>query len=1130
MFDFNDRQERALDLTQHVVLTAAAGSGKTSVLVERFVRLLETTNFQPRKIVALTFTEEAAREMRERVARAVAERAQAFGHLPDNPWTEVSGRLSQASITTIHGFCLQIINPNFSLLGLDPETRVLSPAEQPVLLDETILASLNRAAQQRDPDLALLLDSLSIHTIASCLKELVGRRNAFREIVSDERAYAVLEDLYRQEACHWIQQSSEWRKLCEVLQTLPAMLLRAPGTMSQRCQDQLSWISQRDGLSDYELVSGMAGTLTRRFSPSRLWKESDWSETVKQAWSGLRSVLAKHPLHFDPIEAYQEALFQDAVGALTRFYERVLEDYSQAKQALGAIDFEGLLGLARSLLESDEMCLQMQRRYPILLVDEFQDTNQIQWEILRALLGPNSNFMAVGDDKQSIYRFRQADVSVFREVRKWVARVGKTVEMPENYRSGHRLVDFNNQVFAKLFKGNLDYEAVHQEMVAAGSEEIPGGVESFFSEPEDPIAEHVRVASWIEHLMKEGRVPSEIAILLRTRNRLKLYEEALSSRDIPFVTVAGAGFFESQEVLDSICLLRWLADPDSEIALAGVLRSSFFSLSDECLLELSKQPGETLTEKLMSGAARPDEVAFACRVLSRLRSRASEGRYPSQLLRTALRETGYEQILASSSQSQIKLGNLRKLSRLFCEFEEQRSPSLRSLLRFLDGVLASGGNEPESNASLDGKEGVRIYTIHGAKGLEFPVVILPDLGYPFSAAPNDQLYLFTEHPDHRGRALAGLLLCNPRDYYREYEHPHYRVLQKLDSYRQLAEEKRLLYVAMTRSREHLILIGRRGAADSYAGWLLECGAEEHQVAHPFVLAPEGCEDLVQLDFSQPDEQSFAGDEPIKTTLQRPNRPRTVWSPTQVSSYLSCPRRFYLSEVEGVPEEAELSLTPTWSEEAVVGTVVHEVLERMPGLSEPNRIQEAVSKILRRLLPAQEMDIEGIENRICGHLDRVSRHPVFDRLRHADGSVSEREFHWQVGACRVQGVIDRLIEEGQGNWVVVDFKTSGDPAPWDRSATNSRNQDQLAIYLAAMHRILKPAKLSGLLLFTATGHVERIDWQPNLQARTEELIRALPLNESPDRYPKTPFLQRCQCCPHLTNGHCDGAAVVQQTLW
>ena len=1025
MFDFNDSQERALDLTQHVVLTAAAGSGKTSVLVERFVRLLETANFQPRKIVALTFTEEAAREMRERVAKAVGERARAFGHFPDNPWTEVSGRLSQASITTIHGFCLQILSPNFSRLGLDPETRVLSPAEQPVLLDETTLTSLNRAAHQKDPDLALLLDSLSIRTITSCLKELVGRRNAFREIVSDDQAYSVLEDSYRQEACHWIQQSSEWRKLCEVLQALPPQLLRAPGTMSQRCQDQLSWISQRDSFSDRELVSGMAGTLARRFSPSRLWKESAWSETIKQAWHGLKSVLAKHPLYLDPVEADQESLFQDVMGALIRFYERILKDYSQAKKALGAIDFEDLLDLARSLLESDEISLEMQRRYPFLLVDEFQDTNQIQWEILRALLGPNSNFMAVGDDKQSIYRFRQADVSVFREVRKWVAQVGKTIEMPENYRSSRRLVDFSNQVFSTLFRGSLDYEAVHQEMVAAGSEKIPGEIESFFSEPEDPIAEPVRVASWIEHLMKAGRAPSEIAILLRTRKHLKLHEENLSSRGIPFVTVAGAGFFESQEVLDSICLVRWLADPDSEIALAGVLRSSFFNLSDECLLELSQQPGETLTEKLMSPTANPwpDEVVFALQVLTGLRRRVQGGCYPSQLLRAALRETGYEQILAASSQSQVKLGNLRKLGQLFCDFEEQRSPSLRRLLRFLDGVFANRGNEPESNASLEGKEGVRIYTIHGAKGLEFPVVILPDLGYPFSAAPKDQLYLFTEHRDRRGRALAGLLLWNPQDYYREYEHPHYRVLQKLDGYRQLAEEKRLLYVAMTRAREHLILIGRRGAADSYASWLLDCGAEKHQVAHPFVLAPTGSADLIQLDFSQPDEQSFAGDEPMTVALERPYRQRTVWTPTQVSSYTSCPRRFYLTEIEGVPEEAELSLVPPWSEEAAIGTVVHEILERMPGLGEPNQIEEAVSQILRRLLPRQGVDLKGIENRILGHLDRIRQHPVFDRLRQAETSMSEREFYWQVGACRVQGVVDRLIEERQGNWVIVDFKTT-----------------------------------------------------------------------------------------------------------
>lgn len=1139
--EYDEFQRRALDLSSHMVVSAAAGSGKTRVLVGRYLKILERYGHQPHKIVAITFTEEAASQMAARIReRVLARLSSARSREAERLWETVLEALGDAPITTLHGFCLRLLRDHGSRIGLDPGFVVLTGGDQRLLLDRCLQELLDSWSSTRLPAFATLLRYLPYRRIERVLTELVQRRNHLRVRSSLDQG-ELLHRLYRRETARFLVRSEPWDRLRRLLERVPKRLLIRNDSFARKCVRQRELFRVRPSLDEKEFLVRFRESLGLAARPSKAWKHWERRPELVKCWKALKEEFGRYPLQVSPPSDESgfdgDAHFEAATRALEELAGLALDRYRAEKRQDSLLDFDDLLALARSLVRVAEVRRILRGRHRFFLVDEFQDTNRLQWEILQPLLGPDSNFFAVGDDKQSIYRFRDADVSVFRAVRKWVRNRGRVVEMRRNYRSHSSLVRFSNRVFRTLMQPGLDYEAVHQEMTPVRQESAIAdpGVRGLLYEklPQGYGSEAEVAAEAAKVLLSEGYQAHEIAVLLRTRNRLQEFENAFCRWSLPFSARGGNRLHDQPEIVDLMNLLGFLNDPGRDLDLLGVLRSPLFSFSDEDLLLLSLQKGSGIWEKLRStessrgGASR--HWVYARELLEAWLQAPHQG--SAAILSQVIAETGYAEIMAGGGRGDLARTSIHRLQDLARRFEIDHGPSRRPFLRHLEGLRRLGAHE--GGFAEGGSDRIRVHTIHGAKGLQYPAVILPDLGAPLLAGRNDPCFGQTvgKEPD---RYCFGLSIRNPLGRYEQYRHPHYEMLRRLDRYRQTAEEKRLLYVALTRAREKLVLIGRKSSRPSYAHWLQEADAEVS-------MAPLTLRALVRSHKSNgrdsgENELSPAVTSPVLTKDSVPavrSHPRgstsegwskTTWTPTEIVSYYRCPRHYFHSRVEGRTE----SPASGWRESAaaLVGSAVHELLENQGALGSQDELDRFLERWRARLGHVySEEEIRRMSRRIEESVEGVRKSRLADRLAAARRVFSEKRFHLLEQGRVVTGIIDKLFQEGNGRWVVVDFKTSPlVKRPGGGRIVKRDYRLQVQLYLWAVSRVLDTINLEGHLLFTQAGALVPVAFDAGVAVQCERLVAGLPRTGDRGHFPRTETPEVCSGCGFKTGRVCPGAAV------
>ncbi|HEX5851804.1 MAG TPA: UvrD-helicase domain-containing protein, partial [Solirubrobacteraceae bacterium] len=726
MRTLTDEQEQAVARRgEPLLLSAAAGSGKTSVLVERFVTAVREDGVAPGRILAITFTERAAGELRERVRARFLELGE----------REAARDTEAAFVGTFHGFCARLLRAHPLMAGLDPDFTIL---------DEGL------AGRLRDRAFSL----------------------ALRDFVHEERPAAV-----------------------DLLATYGVD--RAHG-MIAAVHAQLR--SQGQRLPRLPSPTGMAQGL----APA----------------SGAPENPEPGPEHAEAVAAC--VLFDELLAGFGSAYE-------QLKSARGAVDFDDLELCARELLdERSSIRDAWSRRFELLMVDEFQDTNPRQLAILRAL--DRENLFTVGDELQSIYGFRHADVSLFRARRAQLAEGGGAIALRRNFRSRAGLLDVVNAAFAERF---ADFDPLvagrEEELRLEGepraellltsrsgweeSEGLAGRIADGL--PTAPLwrqAEARLLAQRVAELIDDGQARAgEIVVLLRAMGDLDVYERALQRCGVRTLAAVG-GFWEHQQVGDLLAYLRALANPLDEEALYATLASPLagVSLDGLALLARAAREGrrgawdaalavgvdEDALPAVLSARDRLLLVAFCARL--RDERAAASRRSVSQLLVRAIDASGYREHVLGLDWGQRRLANVHKLLRLARRFEVSEGRDLRG---FLDHVahLRDAQSSAEPDAPVDGVEpdAVRLMTIHAAKGLEFAVVCIADLGRAQNTRVGDLLV----DGERVGLQLAHLDGSKPTpalDYERLCEERRAAEAQ---------EEDRIVYVAMTRAREHLILSG-----------------------------------------------------------------------------------------------------------------------------------------------------------------------------------------------------------------------------------------------------------------------------------------------------------------------------------
>ena len=1080
---FTAAQTRAITAAHSVAIAAGAGSGKTRVLAERVVHLLETGT-APGQIAAVTFTEAAAAELRERIGTYVEARAEAE---PER-WADVLSRLPLMQVSTIHALCGRVAREHPVESGAGLNFRVLDEAESAEWLEahlSGVLAELPVEVLLEVPGrirAEVIRTLLEDPTSAGAALEVAARTAGLDPITRAHQA--------------WSSVQSEWTA---ALATLAAVSGPAGDVLETARQAALG-AGPLPVLGDrLRALRTALGAVTGNVGKG--WAADD-KKAAGAALRTLKALSARDDLLGETTDASDA--HDRAILALQTIFTHVLTRFSELKGEQEVATFADLEVCADRALADQRVRGYYGERWTHLLIDEAQDTNPVQWRILSALAADTVNLTVVGDEKQSIYAFRRADVGTFREARETVARRGgEVIGMTTSFRTHDRLVTAVNAFFASLMTGpdaarptaaTFDPLQAHRTASPAGEDAPSVEVHALLGEGAGVLreAEGNFIASRVQALLLAGTLVydrelgtarplrlSDVALLFRTRTKLGAYEEALSRAGLPYVVHGGRGLYARPEIMDAASLLRAVADPTEDVFLAAVLRGPHVHLSDPQLLSVGElhTPGDSLWDAAQRSA--DPQVQQAVTLIRELRER-SVTLSASQVLAEADARTGALLVHAAQPDGARRVANLRLFQGLLRRWAQDGLRDVVGVAGQLARLERLGAQAAE--AVSPHPDAVQLMTIHGSKGLEFPVVIVAD-ALRQGGGPS---------PAVRFDAELGAALRLP---HAEGETPEWSALKAAETERELSESERVAYVAFTRAADLLILsvVSDTGAAamkrfEAFMGHVPEAG-----VARAY-LAPDEVPLPTVMTFSP------VGGQRLLDVQTGPGviLPGTL-PVTSLGTFLGCPRSFAYRHLEG-----RAPLATLWSERHAAEATNPE--GRLAG----RQIGDAVHRALEHGWTPAEMQAK------LSYFAPADLQTVITLVRRMGGDVyaevqgrpyqRERAIQVPLDGLTFEGIVDAFDPEGG---LVLDYKT-------DRHVDPEHHLPQLSLY--AHH--LGATRAALAYLRHDTLHVfEQGDLQRGLD-RVRDAVRRL----QDKTFDPTPS-PACRYCSF--RGVCDAAS--QETV-
>jgi len=1123
-------QKKAALSSENVVLRAAAGSGKTTVLVARFIESFKSELEHERdlsiaeslsSIVAITFTEKAAAEMKERIRSLLIdalETGPTRAQLPGG-WRQARDAMGQSNLGTIHSFCASVLRRFPLEAGLDPEFTILDETESYLMRREAVESLFSDSAESAKPEEPT--SPFAIYPRYKGIQLLLP--------------------------------------LVEQFETLRRHLLLYAETPQEKLAQRIEELLERAG--------------------HKLPQHKD-----------------NAPIYDPLLEALRLKLL--AQGALLAH-----SIYTTRKRSLSLLDFEDLQTSLLKLLSDPGGAIldRLRAEFATIMIDEFQDTDRFQWELARMLSSTRDGairrgkLFVVGDEMQSIYGFRGANLKAFGDTTAEIEGHGGTVvQMRENFRSLPNIIEFINLLFAE------DTESQDLSSASMLARRIPqpkdhtGTIELLFPEPEGLKKENVRaeaelltrrIAAMVEDNTRLSKAVydktarqlrpcryDDIALLIRGRTHLATYQDALRRAGIPFSIAGGLGFYERPEIGDISSLLKVLLDPKDDVALAGLLRSPFFLVSDEALFWLSSTSTHTgrdrsLWKKLASlvqrGAATvapwgapaldplDEEALLFSYDLLREASRRSATDGPAGIIRFMLRRTGALASYAAAPDGAQSLSNLDKIDDILNAWDRNGHRSLPAVVRLLDKLSTQGVREAEAQPDVAFGEGLKIMTIHAAKGLEFPIVVVVDVFAKPYWGSSDQVYIDPE-------LGLGLKVLDATAWGKQVNTRLREAIKPRLKKAASDEQKRLWYVACTRARDHLLLSGSaQGKPNQTLGYkalgLLDialdsvaneaASIEIKGIDRPVLLFTskrhlprETAPSDTQGEFIR---RLFAAGSLFTQTVDPQNslEPQLRYalscgpagfepevSPSDLDSYSACPRRYLLERILGpvlVADEGQpiRDSDRRQTQGAEFGTLVHEALEQLDFRDDTND-----ERLLASL--AETSGSSTLCDALRGILSTFRGSQLAKALRGARRVRREVPFILRRDSGVLRGKIDLLYEDESGRMSIVDYKTDV-----DSTGIVERYKAQLAAYAVAASPLLGIASSDlGVSIYLArTGELlplsmdaDSTAWAVSLM---DELCAALLCaRERPffDCFPERPAA--CKDCYAATRLACHKEAV------
>ncbi len=1143
---FTPIQERAIrTLDKNILLNAGAGSGKTRVLVERYLHLLDMNlDWSLNSLVAVTFTQKAAAEMRERVRRALSERYEKSRHdeALSRRWANILTAMDSARIDTIHGLCASILRANAAEAGIDPEFVVLDEIEAAILLDN-VIDDLLRTLARGDDDpstsgILALFEAYDMRDVREILKAFAATSVILPALSDDvmdswramwRREGMALIDGLREDTGFW--KLAAWQDgIFPEGDKITDAWLDCHGLQKRlrECQDLEAAVECLMPISKINLQGGSPNAWGGR---DALREAKAGLEIIRDHVKSLLEQIGEAPNETDEAAAQLIPVWHSLIM-------RMKAAYVAAKRARAALDFDDLEVYTRDLLVKYPHVRARYRNaeFQHVLVDEFQDTNAVQWEIVRALadIDAPGRVFVVGDPKQSIYAFRGADVSVFERVREQFKRLkhGEELNMPLSFRTHHPLVGGFNHFFHQLlvrdqssvvklwqvefgegmeaFRRDAPASYPPIEFLMLHRDQLPEGQRSVDDArlwEAQAIAERLREIVEIEHRPVYDREMEivrpirygDIALLFQAMGNAPLYERALKAAGLPYVTIAGQGYYDRQEVWDVLNLLRALYHPGDNLSLAAALRSPMFGLSDEMLLDLRSLQDEvgniaTLWNALESAASEwADESVFtnaherplvqwAWATLHELRVLA--GRVSiHELLRVAYERTGILAVLTGLPDGDRRRGNLEKL---LTTAELSGKTTLSAFTHYLSDLTQ--GEVREGEAMLDAENAVTLMTVHKSKGLEFPLVVLVDASRTLSHNMDNSKVLF----DPVVGLSCKVYSAGEKKYVDSYAT---RRTMNLRKERDEAERKRLLYVAATRAQDYLIISGQVRAdrnsgvltSDGWMKWLID-GYRLHDADHDgeereydwgkvLIKLPEAPADLDGREASIAlDSWMIGGEvEPKAPPLMRRvmverDAPARAMSVTQIAdlggALYGMPmnhrelfrQRWRRSILYATPGRIEfISDRAARAMGRKVGEIVHRVLQLRDPEADSTELKSLIDSFAWEEGFIDPAEREKLVNLVLLQLGNVAKSHVQNWIRSARRVYRELPFVFKTEKRMIHGVMDVLIERDNGEWAVIDYKTNQvrhyKPARSELEVHAKRYVLQVGVYAAAVDQLV-----------------------------------------------------------------------------
>lgn len=991
-----DRQEIAIKtIDKNVAVNAGAGTGKTKVLTERFVHILEHGNLEDGKevesIVAITFTKKATQEMVDRIRKEIRKK------ISKGPkWKRYYRDMEKANISTIHSFCARILRENPIEAKVDPLFEVIEDFISTRLLKETIKEILSKKIEEDD----------DVYTVVKAFKKnsvdfLV---NDFYQVYNKIRTIGTPLIEVKENTLEYLKSLKIEEENIEIIKdTLIYLMDKLPkNSKIYKLKDEPKWIEFRDRSYREEDLLGLLVFLYENIGSST--KEPEKIDLLK---TNLEKALLSW-------EANNINIYRGILNLLID----IDYNYALKKEKIRGLDYDDLQIKVLELLENKMVREKYQDRFKYIMIDEFQDTNQLQKNIFYRLSTEKekldkSNLFVVGDPKQSIYGFRGADLDVFYDVIDDIRQVSKeeTITLQKNYRTVDTVLAFINNIFSHLmldrytslinfheFNNSIDVEILEKEDL-----EVPVGYS-----PSDYYRyyEAQLIAKRIKELVKTGEFKyGDFAMLFRATTRNHIYEEALKRYDIPFSNSGGKQFFFQQEILDLINALKSISNPFDTIASIGLLRSPMIGLSDATLYWILKNRKSTLYNALISMEDKENiderektKVREAIDLLSYFYS-VKNIYGVSEILEKLLSKTYFIETLILKEGGKQSIANVYKFKDMIREYENKNTGTMEDLIDYLEE--AKERDESQGKIKSENDDVVKILTIHKSKGLQFPVIIIPEMST--SSGGKNPNILF-----HKEIGIGAQLDSSKALY--DY------IKKELDK-KEREERERVLYVAMTRA-EKMIILGNQGKDSGFKKMIkdlinpMQCRFISH-----IDIEEEGYEPVRLIDeelINQNNKVSF--ELPLLYEIPEYNQ-KTIerYSISQYLKFIECNRSFFLDYYSKIyaPDEVKNVIEGDYSLGSMEkGNMVHKFCEHY------------------RL----GMDINTLLGKVCKSFGLSYDTSIYEELKpyinnylkiyneDFDKTYVEKGFYLKINNSYITGAIDRInIKDGKAE--ILDYKTN-----------------------------------------------------------------------------------------------------------